>query len=555
MNIRSSIRVPVMLALILTISVPLFLYSNQSTTLAQSADVAAPSASGAESADALLADEIRGLILAAAPRVIFDGEKVTFIASVSNGTDIDWTWNFGDGSAPFTTSGTGQLSRVEHNFRLQNSNVSQTFRVSVTASNERNPIGVTVFEDVTVLVQKPIGLTIAHQANGGTAGVNYTFTASVQKGEGVTYDWDFGDGRVIKDGPAVVVHSYQQQNIYQLTVVAKNKGGETTVSEAISIRAAAPTFCRFDVTGNPWIGETLSFTPDSDGTGVTYYWNFDSARDGGRNEVSTNKSPVTHIYNRDLTYTVTLACENISGRIQAPSRQISIIPVPPIGIPARGIALTSSSPLTAQSVAGERVVFAVESGNATQLTYIWDFGDGSHAITKKASIDHTYRKAGGYLASVTAYNSISRDVAQVGVHIDIDDEVGIRSEFEIIYRLADPPDSIGGALVRTYPIVGQAINISLTGGGTSVGGILDHPDTSIDWDVSGTIVGRASSSSGMAAIPGAADQAIEVIYDQPGSYVESVQIIHTVNGTSFVVASLEVVVSIGEELNLPLFAR
>lgn len=553
MNIRSSIRVPVMLVLILTISVPLFLFSNQSTVLAQSADVVAESASGAEAADVLLADEIRGLILAAAPRVIFDGEKVTFIASVSNGTDIDWTWNFGDGSAPFTTSGTGQLSRVEHNFRLQDSNVSQTFRVSVTASNERNPIGVTVFEDVTVLVQKPVGLTVTHEANGGTAGVNYTFTASVQKGEGVTYDWDFGDGTVVKDGPAVIVHSYKQQNIYQLTVVAKNKGGQTSISQAISIRAAPPTFCRFNVTGNPWIGETLTFTPESDGTGITYYWNFDSGRDGGRVEASNSKTPITHIYNRDLTYTVTLACENISGRLQAPSRQISIIPVPPIKIPDRGINLTSSSPVTAQSAAGKRVVFAVESGNATQLTYIWDFGDGNHAITKKASTEHVYKDAGGYLASVTAYNSVSRDVARVGVHID--DAVNIQSEFGLQYRLANPPDTIVGPFAPTYPIVGETIQISIIGGGTSPGGILSHPNTSTAWNVSGTIIGRELSSGGRAAIPAIAEEAVEVVYAQAGSYVESVEIIHTINGVPFTIETLEIVVSIGEELVLPLIAR
>jgi len=226
MNICSSIRVPTMLALTAIVSVLLFSPISYNSAWAQSADVVEPSAPEVDPEAVPDAEEIRGLILAAVPNSISDGGTVSLLAGVSNGTNIQWTWNFGDGSG-LTDSGTDKSNLQEHTFNLSNPSVSQTFVVSVNASNENNPRGVTATATVNVRVKAPANLSVTYAPDPPAAQQPIQFVAQVESKANVTYKWEFGDGTVIMGGP-VVSHVYATQGIFKVKVTATNAGGAVT---------------------------------------------------------------------------------------------------------------------------------------------------------------------------------------------------------------------------------------------------------------------------------------------------------------------------------------
>lgn len=167
-------------------------------------------------------------------------ESTAFTATVVAGTNISYTWIFGDG-----TMGSGET--VTHTYTA-----TGFFAAVVTASNGVSLVTATTPVQV-VPVEEPIaGLTL--NSNGPTLlGDATTFTVTISAGTNVAYDWDFGDGNGFytltksTDSLRVVYHLYEEAGIYTAVVTASNSVSLVTattvvnVTEALASREGRPT--------------------------------------------------------------------------------------------------------------------------------------------------------------------------------------------------------------------------------------------------------------------------------------------------------------------------
>ncbi len=146
-------------------------------------------------------------------------ERVTFTASITAGTNVSYTWDFGDGEQ---TSGKSEVSHVYTQV--------ETYTATVVASNSINTM--TAMTRVTITIEEAIaGLSV--QNSPVTLNEVVTFTAHITAGDNVTYTWQFGDG-----GSAVgqiVPHVYTQAGTYIATVVASNSINILTATTVVSI--------------------------------------------------------------------------------------------------------------------------------------------------------------------------------------------------------------------------------------------------------------------------------------------------------------------------------
>ena len=552
--IRSSIRVSTLFTLIVMLSVSFFSAFDDHAIFAQTADVVEQSVEDVDTASAPDAEEIRGLILFATPQLIADGQTVVFVGNVSNGNDITWRWNFGDGSPEIVEPGSGKSIRREYTFNLSNPSVAEDFDVSLTASNPNNPGGVKVTTTIKVSIQAPTGLTVNHQANFGTANQLYTFAANVQNESGVTYYWDFGDGTIIENGPAVVTHAYSRQGAYLLVVRAINTGGVEVYSQPITIWSELITRCSYTVQGSTVIrdpetgnevrtaeiGKELTFTPDSDGSEVDYIWNFG---DGTENVRINSKTAVRHTYTEIDLVEVELTCKNTSST-RSVKEGLNIVEPPPVAIAGLSLMRTASAQSPQES--NQFVSFSANTGNATNVSYAWSFGDGSTLVTEEETVDHKYTAEGSYVVTVVASNSISSKTTIIAVHIVAPEPPSAQS-IRLQYRPAIPN-------FRSYPVVGDDVLLTIDSIAPDLDNvILNHENTLIEWDVSGTV--KSAGARSAAAIPEAGETRIIVVYEKPGRYAERVVVYHTVEGVKFVYAVAENIVQIGNEQRMPFIAR
>jgi len=137
---------------------------------------------------------------------------------------------------------------------------------------------------------------------------------------------------------------------------------------------------------NPKVGERVYFnaaeSSDSDGTIVSYKWDFGDGRSGSGQKTN-------HRYNQAGTFSAVLVVEDDSGNQASTSQTITV---------TEGEAPTASFVISPTNPAVNEVVYfnASESSDkdGTIVGYNWDLGDGSGASGK--TITHTYTSAGTY---------------------------------------------------------------------------------------------------------------------------------------------------------------
>jgi hypothetical protein len=150
------------------------------------------------------------------------GSPTTLTATTSAGTNVAYSWDFGDGQ-----SGTG--ASVGHTYAAVGE-----YQATVTASNSAGSASAST----TVVVRDaPIsGLTAS--ANGPTnLGNPTTFDAAVTGGTNVSYTWNFGDGQ--SGSGASVAHRYQAEGSYVASVTASNSAGSASFPVTVDVLPAS----------------------------------------------------------------------------------------------------------------------------------------------------------------------------------------------------------------------------------------------------------------------------------------------------------------------------
>ncbi len=134
--------------------------------------------------------------------------------------------------------------------------------------------------------------------------------------------------------------------------------------------------CNFDGSGSS----------DSDGTIVSYVWNFgDSAAGSGVN--------ASHTYAADGTYVVTLTVTDNGGATGTQSQNVSV------SGPTSNQPPTASFTFSCTNLACNFNGAGSSDSDGTIVSYAWNFGDGSNGTG--VSTSHTYAAGGTYLVTLT----------------------------------------------------------------------------------------------------------------------------------------------------------
>ena len=306
-------------------------------------------------------------------------ELTVNFSNASNGSQLSYLWDFGDGSATVSDE------NPTHVFTSTGS-----FTVTMTVTDPQNQSdSATMQIDVSeeVVIAPPVPAFIFAPAT-GTVNQDIAFTNQTT-GDATSYEWDFGDGSTSTEvSPA---HAYATSGTFTVTLTATNSGGSQSTTQDILVNDAAPApEPGFSVSSNPAeVDQDITFTNDSLNAD-SYEWDF-----GDGSPVVTDVDPV-HAYTASGTYTVTLSATGEGGTSSA-TQQIIINDVA-IPAPVANFAVDVASgtvPLT--------VTFTDLSTDAD--TYSWDFnGDGVEDATGAGPHQFVYDVAAQYTASLTVSN-------------------------------------------------------------------------------------------------------------------------------------------------------
>ncbi len=301
----------------------------------------------------------------------------------STGNITAYSWDFGDGSPTSTDKDPSHVYNTVGTF---------TVKLKVTGA------GGTSEAQSAVTSTKPIAPPVAAftaSPTGGTAALAVQFT-NQSTGESLTYSWDFGDGSPVSTD-ANPVHTYANPGTYVAKLTVTNiAGSNTSAPQTITVTAAAvvpvASFTMDKNSGNAPL--TVIFTSTSTGDFNTLTWTF---ADAANNVLGTANGPTTSFaFPSAGTYSAILMVDGLGGsNTSAPQTiTVSAAPVAPI------------ASFTANPASGTAPLMVNFTSTSTgdNLTYSWNFGDGS-PVSTDANPSYTYANVGTYAVTLSVTNS------------------------------------------------------------------------------------------------------------------------------------------------------
>ena len=291
----------------------------------------------------------------------------------SAGSPTTWYWDFGDGA-------TSTLQSPSHTYATHG-----VYTVSLTAGNSGGTNTVVKTNYITATQQIP-GADFTADPTTGAVPLDVSFT-DLSTGSPTLWSWDFGDGNTSDlQNPS---HTYAAPGTYSVTLTASNTYGSDPVTKSDYITCGFSPQADFNVsTTSVYTNWYVEFYDLSTGNPTEYFWDF------GDGSNATWSYP-WHAYSQPGTYTVSLTVTNAFGSdTETKTDYIVVSPRPPEAS-FEAYPRDGTFPLT--------VTFYQWSygGYYGNLTYAWDFGDGTTSDSPDYDVVHTYMQAGVYTVSLT----------------------------------------------------------------------------------------------------------------------------------------------------------
>jgi PKD repeat protein len=332
-----------------------------------------------------------------APRIQLDGDKrvnegdrVSFAASVTDpGHDgLTYVWDFGDGTT------------AEDTLHPKHTYVDDgPYRVRLSAQDDDGAVS------EASLVVRVSNLPPAVEAGpdqvvdeGGTL----TFSGQASDPglrDTLTYIWDFDyDGAdfnadasgptvswTFPDGPASVV----------VALLVEDKDRAQSIDRLkVTVNNVAPTIT--SVSNDGPVGEgsplTLSVTATDPGNDPLFY-DFDWTGEGNF-DAQDQSASVSHTWYNQGDYSVGIRVRDKDAGQDLAMADVSVYNVPPVARINPPASTLEGSAVTWDGSGSN------DPGNQDQLSYQWDFGDGS-PVSTEATASHTYVDNGVYTATLT----------------------------------------------------------------------------------------------------------------------------------------------------------
>lgn len=319
-------------------------------------------------------------------------EGVGFSASAT-GTDpagvadpLTFAWDFGDET-------TAEGATVQHTYADDG-----TYELRLTIRDGDG--GATQVDRTLVVTNGDPRILTFGGPDEVTEGSEATFFAAASDvdADTLTYTWDFEDGPEF-DGVdrTEAAHTYPDDGEFNIVLtVTDEDGGETTQQRSLTVTNANPSIDSFVGTFNGQEGDTFDFEATASDPGddtLTYTWNF-----GDDNELQSgvDLTQVRHEYTAQGQYTVTLTVTDEDGGSVNIDRTVNV------GVAAPTIE-SFQGPET--GVEGGELTFTASATDPVnqELTYVWDFGDGSNPVrgVDLTEVTHTFVDDGSYFVRLT----------------------------------------------------------------------------------------------------------------------------------------------------------
>jgi PKD repeat protein len=214
------------------------------------------------------------------------------------------------------------------------------------------------------------------------------FTNTTITNVNTSYAWNFGDATI--SNQTSVAHNYSTSGTYTVTLTATNDAGcVESVSQTIFVAPKPVTsFTTQDV--NACSGDYVAaFTNTTTGNISSYVWTFNDGT------ISTDINP-THTYTNAGSYIVKLLAISVSGCRDSISKTITL---------QSHLSSAFTINNVTQCINSNSFSFRSVSAGQSNLTYKWDFGDGTTAAT--AAVTKTYLLAGTYTVKLLVANIVT----------------------------------------------------------------------------------------------------------------------------------------------------
>ena len=327
---------------------------------------------------------------------------ITFIdSSYANGSHAirQWQWNWGDGVIQ-TLYG----PVFQHVYTIAG-NYSVSLKVT-----DSNGCTDSTSQSKTVVISKPVALFTGDTLSCPSHAITFT---NVSTGPGLSYLWNFGDGTDSKDlNP---FHTFNKEGIYRVSLAITDiYGCSDFISKANYVRIASPkaNFAVSDTAGNcpPLV---VNFT----NTSTNYFgWSWDFG--DGTTASSFNAS---HFYATPGTFTAILTINGPGGCTDQKSVQIKV--KGPTGS-FKYSNISGCKPMQTD--------FKATTGK--NITFVWDFDDGTTIATPDSIISHTFKTAGVYLPKMILVDATGCKVPVTGV-----DSIKV---FEVLASFTNPGSAL-----------------------------------------------------------------------------------------------------------------
>jgi PKD repeat protein len=283
-----------------------------------------------------------------------DGDAVT-----------QWLWDFGDASSDNAKDPTHTFSTAGF------------YNVSLTVTSEAG-CSANLIQPVDIYQSPSIDFSFSPTCDDLPA----VFTPPADNSI-VDWYWEIGTSYYTTPSPS---HTFKSPGNYPLYLeVTASNGCESSRHDVINV--PIPLNPDFSYLKN-CVGQEAVLTDVTTGSDpvLSREWTFDSGE-------AFSGSPVNFVFDKEQTKTVTMKVTAASGCSYSVSKQITILPPPVAGFTADPS--SGAYPL--------ETTFTNTSFGATH--YLWNFNDGSGALSTDVSPIHTFEDVGSYEVKLTAFNS------------------------------------------------------------------------------------------------------------------------------------------------------
>lgn len=291
------------------------------------------------------------------------GQEVRFENQSQNATTF--LWQFDDGASSTNRN-------PVHTYRE-----ARTFNVTLTA---RNDAGAEHSVNFAVVVgggaQKPVALFDV-SPNPAKVGQPVQFIDR-STGKPTHWSWTFGHSGATSNlqNP---VHTFTAPATYTVILVAENSIGRSEERGiGVIVKTAAKPVARFRMSpANPKVGQTVTFTDDSDNEPTSWSWRFG---DGG----SASGRQVTHVFTRGGKYDVTLDVANDEGKASVAQELfvgedllVDFTMDPPVPLANKNITFADKTIGNPDTL--EWIIDGLPRGTGSAITYKF-IADGVHRV-------------------------------------------------------------------------------------------------------------------------------------------------------------------------------